>query len=141
MKLKLNLLINILDNVATTNKYSKSFLNLKNVIDLEKRNNYVFSDDSVYTKFKKLEKQFNSFLDKIPLIIIEKYFADNHEKQNKHVYLEFKGNELSDYKVIELYQELENYFQECFSLACLIADLYNFEVKFNEGKETKTSLV
>lgn len=34
---------------------------------------------------------------------------------------------------MELYNELEIFFQDCFSLACLIADLYNFEVKFNES--------
>jgi hypothetical protein len=132
MKLKLNLLIPILENVSSSNRYSKAYLNLKNVISLENRADYKFKDQEVYTKFQNLEKKFNNFLCDIPLIVVEKYFNDNKEDHNKFIYLEYKDEELTDLKIMELYNELETYFQECFTLACLIADLYNFEVKFNE---------
>lgn len=136
MKLKLNLLLNILDNPPTANKYSKSFLNLKNVLDLEKRNNYIFKDPSVYSSFKNLKKKYDRFMSHIPLVVVERYFNDHKEDQNKFIYLEYQNHELSDLKIMELFNELEIFFEECFSLACLIADLYNFEVKFNESDES-----
>lgn len=128
--------MNILDSPPTMNKYSKSFLNLKNVLDLEKRNNYTFKDDSVYTKYNYLEKKYSNFLNKIPLVVIERYFNDHKEDHNKFIYLEYIEEELTDLKIMELYQKLELFFEDCFSLACLIADLYNFEVKFNESDES-----
>lgn len=139
MKLKLNLLLNVLENPTNSNKYSKSFLNLKNVIDLEKRSEYKFNDKSVDTKYNLLEKKYDNFINDIPLIVVERYFNDNHETPNKHAYLEYNDNELSDIKIMEIYNTLELFFQDCFSLACLIADLYNFEVKFNEGENKSKS--
>ena len=139
MKLKLNLLLNVLENPSSSNKYSKSFLNIKNVIDLEKRAEYSFNDNSVKNKFEELEKKYSNFLNGIPLVVIERYFNDNKDNPNKHAYLEYKNNELGEIKIMELYNLLELYFEECFSLACLIADLYNFEVKFNEGKSSENS--
>lgn len=139
MKLKLNLLLNVLENPTSSNKYSKSYLNLKNVMDLEKRGEYKFNDTSVIDKFDKIEKSYLDFINKIPLNVVERYFNDNHENPNKHAYLEYNDNELSDIKIMEIYNKLELFFQDCFSLACLIADLYNFEVKFNEGENKNKS--
>ena len=133
MKLKNNLLIDILDNRVGANKYSKSFLNLKNVLDLEEKAKYKFKDKSVYTKFNKLKFKFYGFINGVPLVVVERYFNDNKENINKFVYLEFQDNEVSDLKIMELFNLLEEFYQECFSLACLIADLYNFEVKFNDN--------
>ena len=102
-------------------------------MDLEKRGDYIFNDTTVIDKFNKIEQTYLKFINGIPLNVVERYFNDNHEHPNKHAYLEYNENELSDIKIMEIYNKLELFFQDCFSLACLIADLYNFEVKFNEG--------
>lgn len=132
MRLKLNLLIPILDNSSGINKYSRAFINLKNVLDLEDRAKYKFKDKNVYSKFKELEKKYNDFINKIPLIVIERYYNDNRENTKKFINFEYQENEISDIRIMELYNSLEIFYSDAFSLACLIADLYNFEVKFNE---------
>jgi len=139
MKLKLNLLIPILDNQNTTQKYSKAYLNLKNVLDLEKRAKYTFKDKTIYSQFEKIESRFKNFINGVPLVVIERYFNDNKENTRKFIYLEYGEKEVTDLKIMELYNKLEEFFQDCFALACLIGDLYNFEVKFNNDSSNDDS--
>ena len=138
MRLKVNLLIDILNNVPTKNKYSKAFLNLKNVFELEEKEKFVFSK-SIIEQFNELSKRYNSFLDNIPLIIIERYYNTKSDQLTSYVILEFNNNELnSDLQIMNLFQELELFFEECFNLAVQIASLYNIEVKLNKRGEEET---
>jgi len=134
MKLKLGLLGLIIDNVTTHNKYTKAFLNLKTVFELEQNENFKFSKE-FKLKFEGLKRQYLNFDNDIPLQVIEKYYFLNFENLNKYVYVEYNGNELSDTKIIDLYLKLENYFNEVFALACEIADYYNLEVKLKSDNQ------
>ena len=114
MKLILNLLIPILDNSIPSNKYSKTYLNLNNVFEIEKDNKHRFSKE-IKTKFEEITNQYQEFINKIPLIIIEKIYNSNKEYLKKMIFFDYKDNILEDVKVIELYFELENFFSHCFS--------------------------
>jgi len=138
MKLKLNLLIPILENQPSTNKYSKAFLNLKNTFELEMENGYEFPKNML-DKFDKLEKKYLDFNNTIPLIVVEKYYQVNSQDLDSYIFLEYRGKEFQDNtKIIELFSELEEYFNNCFKLACQIVDLYNLEVKLNDKHENKS---
>ena len=139
MKLKLNLLIPILDNQNSTQKYSRAYLNLKNVLELEKKAKYKFKDKSIYSDFEILEKQFNDFISGVPLVVIERYFNDNKENTNKYIYLEYEDSEVNDLKIMELFNKLEEFYQKCFTLACSIGNLYNFEIKYNSDDDNDNS--
>lgn len=123
----------ILDNSNVANKYSKAYLNLKNVIELEKKENAKF-DKSIIDSFNELSKKYNSFINKVPLRVVETYFRKYAEDLEYYVYLEYEGNEVSDFKIIDIYIKLEDFFSECFELACMIADFYNLEIKLNKDK-------
>lgn len=130
MKLKSTLLTQVLDNIPTPNKYSSAFINIKNVFELENQDNFTFPE-SITTSFKKLENKFNCFINNIPLIIIERYYNDYKSEYNQYVFLEYEENELSDLRVIDLFYLLEQFYQECFSLASFMLNYYNLEVKLN----------
>lgn len=130
MKLKVGLLSLILDNINTPNKYTKAYLNLKNVFELEsKETDFKFTKEQI-EKFNELEKSYNSFINGIPLKVVERYYIQHYEDLQKHCYLEFEDNELSDLKIIDLFYKLENYYEEIFEFACNIANYYNLEIKF-----------
>jgi hypothetical protein len=133
VKLKLSLLSLILDNPNIGNKYSKCFLNLKNVFELEQNEEFEFSEKFIKS-FEELEKKFNSFHNGIPLSIIEKYYIAKVNELDEYVYIEYNEKELT-LRIIDLYVLLEQYFSEIFSLACEIADYYNLEVKINSGTQ------
>lgn len=140
MKLKQGLLFQILDCPNIPNKYTKSYLNLKNVFELEKSDNFTF-DDELIKKFSDITIEFNSFLNKIPLKVIETYFKTNAEKLDDYIYLEYKGNEVSDMKNIDLFMELEMFFDKLFSLACEIANFYNIEIKLKNNKDSTIEMI
>ncbi len=140
MKLKQGLLYMILDNPNIATKYSKAFLNLKNVIELEKKENSKF-DKSIIDSFNELSKKYNSFLNKVPLRVVETYFRKYAEDLEYYVYLEYEGNEVSDLKIIDIYIKLEDFFSECFELACKIADFYNLEIKLNKDDKSDIKML
>jgi len=138
MKLKASLLYEILNNnFPETSKYSKSFLNIKNVIMLE--NNLKISEIKPETrkKFIELEKKYNLFYLNIPLVIIEKYYNKNINHHPAHIiYFEVPKNDNEEIEfelsVMEVHILLENFFQEVFEIACILADDYNLEIKFKK---------
>lgn len=136
MKLKLGLLSLIIDNINTPNKYSKAYMNLKNVFELEKQDGFEFSKE-IIKEFAKIEKRYLNFLNDIPLQVIEKYYFLNYENINKFVYLEFEDKEVTDLRILDLYLELETYFNQIFTTACEIANLYNLEIKLNSQSKTE----
>jgi hypothetical protein len=132
MKLKASLLYMILENPQITNRYSRSYENLKNVIDLELKESPSMKEDIVYKKFKKLQNQYNSFYHEIPLKIVEKYYFKYREKLNHYVFIEYKKKDFN-IKIIDLYFLLENFFLEVFECACMLANQYNLEIKINHS--------
>lgn len=134
MQLKLSLLGLILENSNTTNKYSKAYLNLKNVFDLENKEDFEFTKDFI-KKFKELSLKYDSFINNIPLEVIEKYYNLHIDNLEKYIYIEYRGFELEEYKTIDLGIELEDFYKQIFSLACEIANYYNLEVKLNNKSQ------
>lgn len=138
MKLKSSLLYMILENPKTQNRYSKCFQNLKNVLMLEQEENFTF-DESITSAFKKLEDKYNDFLDGVPLEVCELYLFDNIESKNKYITIIYDPHNTT-IKVIELYIALEEFFKEVYSLTCLVANLYNLEVKINNTSNSNESI-
>lgn len=133
MNLKHNFLYGIFtlqDGVA--NKYSKAYLNLKAVMDLEEQEKYKMSK-SLKDDFINIKEKYISFLEEIPLAIIEKYFYMNLDDLNKFIYISYKEKEIYSISVIELYMELEEFYNEIFKLGSLIANFYNIEIKINKN--------
>lgn len=130
MKLKGSLMASILDNYPTPNKYSRAYLNLRNVFDLESNSGFKFEKHMVES-MKKIENKYNKFLNGIPLVVIERYYIDHKENYNKYIFLEYGELELSDIRIMDLFTELEKFYSMIFELTCKIADYYNLEVKLN----------
>jgi hypothetical protein len=132
MKLKNSLLYEIyhLDN-SNPSKYSRAFLNLQSVFMLEEQEGFKIKSN-LKNKFQDIQKKYNKFYSNIPLIVIEKYFYQNINNLNKFVYIEYRGEELGDMKVSELFYFLEQFFNQCFILASLLANYYNLEFKINK---------
>lgn len=128
----------VLDNIPTPNKYSKAFLNIENVIELEESEEFKL-DKKIIEKFQKIKKRFNNFLNGIPLIVVERYYNDYRDDYNKYAFLEYHGRELSDMRIIDLFTELEKFHAQVFNLACMIANYYNLEVKLNENASQSRS--
>ena len=133
MKLKASLLYYILNNPQDHNKFSNSFLNLKNVLDIEKDEGK-FSDN-ILKSFKEIEEEYDSFIQDIPLRVIERYYIDNRTEYKKHVYLAYGEKELSDLTILQLYDKLEEFFSKVFNLAVRTANYYNIEIKTNKKAE------
>jgi hypothetical protein len=129
MRLKVSMLMNILQNVDSSNKYSKSFLNLKNVIELEK--NDIHKD--FIDEFLIIEEEYNNFINEIPLVVVEKYVMLSRLNINDICYILYNGKEITEYSIIELHNKLEEFFAKIFFLASKIADYYNIEVKLNKN--------
>jgi len=132
LQLKTNLLIDILSNSITENKYSKSLLNLKAVYKIEKseQNEHDKANEIIDEAYNKIISKENNFLNNVPLNIIEKNYSLRKDNLNNYIYIDYKGNEIN-IKVSELFSLLENYFQEMFILASLMANFYNLEIKIN----------
>jgi uncharacterized protein YsxB (DUF464 family) len=130
MKLKATLLGLVLDNIPVPNKYSKSFLNLENVFELERDEGFTFPEH-INKKFDEIRKKYNNFINGIPLIVIERYYMDYRDDYKKYVYLEYEGKELDEMTIMELFVELEKFYNQMFKLACILSNYYNLEVKLN----------
>jgi len=140
MKLKQGLLYNILDNHDIHNKYSKAFLSLTNVIDLEQKENKGF-DKNLIQKYKNIKIIYDNFINDIPLNVIETYFFKYNKDLNEYIYIDYRGKEICDIKVIDLYIQLENFYKEIFNLACEIANFYNIEIKLNQNNSNTIETV
>jgi len=137
MKLKNSLLLDIITSQEIPNKYSKGFLNLLTIFKLEEQEGFKLPD-YIINKFKKLEQKFISFYNNIPLRVIEKYYIKYMLDYNKYVYIEYNGFEIDNLKVIDIYLLLEQFFDDLYLIASLIASYYSLEIKIN--KPNKDSL-
>jgi hypothetical protein len=139
-KLKLNLLIDILsyDN-ASAFKYSKCLLNIKTLWEIEKSEGFNFTPFFVQIYNEIVEKE-HEFMNKIPLLIVEKYYYSKITNLNGYVSINYfvKNDDGDDedrilnIPVNDLYLELEAYFNKIFLLASLFANYYNLEIKIND---------
>lgn len=113
-------------------KYSKAYLNLKSVIELEEQDGYKLPN-SLLEKFISIQSRYKLFLEEIPLSVIEKFYHKNLDDLNKHIYISYEDKEINEIRIVELFVKLEDYFNEIYSLASLIANFYNIEVKINKN--------
>ena len=133
MKLKSHLLFEIINNsFASPNRYSKAFSNLSMVLKLEENEKFSFPE-IIITEFSQITTEYHNFLAGIGVRVIERYYLEHREKLNKMVFFEFEGKEITDIKIIELYEKLEIFYGKMFELACQIASYYNLEIKLNKG--------
>jgi hypothetical protein len=132
LRLKENLLIEILAPTNSTSKYSKGLLNLKTIVKLEDREEFKLPND-INELYNKLLTREEDFINKIPLSIIEKYFNQKIDNLNSFINIQFKERELN-IKTNELFIELEGFYNEIFLVASLIASYYNLEVKVGNNK-------
>lgn len=128
IKLKENLLSEIFAP-NQIDKYSKSVLNLKTLIDLEQKDDFEIPKDLLDRINTILERE-NDFLEHIPLKIIEHYFNLKISNINSYINIIYKKNELS-IKTNELLIILEQYYNEIFMVSMILANYYNLEIKIN----------
>jgi len=128
IRLKENLLSEIFAPEIHT-KYSKSVLNLKTIIQLEKKDEFIIPDD-ILDKINKILEREHNFLENIPLKIIEHYFNLKISNINSYINIIYKNEELS-IKTNELLLELEIFYTEIFMVSSLLANYYNLEIKIN----------
>ena len=135
MKLKQSLLYMIINNALITKRYSQAYHNIRMVVELEEK-----EDKRLIEMFKKelteLDKLYKDFKNGIPLEVIEAYYITHSANLNEFLYIEFQDKELYDIKVIDLYMDLENFYNKCYVIAVRIANYYNLEIKVNR-KETE----
>jgi hypothetical protein len=132
-KIKINLLVDIL-NPQEPDKYSKSILNLKTIFALEQEDKFVFPK-SIIERFSKILEKEKNFKNGIHLLIIEQYYYKKREKLQGYISINLDNVRKLNMPVAELYIELENFYQEMFLLASIIANLYNIEIKINNRQK------
>jgi len=126
LDLKKNLFIEIF-SPNPSNKYSKSLLNLKTIVELEEKEKFKIPEN-VLLKIEDLKKKEDEFIEGIPLNIIEHYFSQKSSNFNSYINCMFKDKEIN-IKVNELYILLEDFYKEIFLVASLLATYYNLEIK------------
>lgn len=135
LELKKNLFIEIF-NPNLKDKYSKSLLNLKTIIDLEKSENFKIPQ-FIEEKLKIIFNKENNFINDIPLSIIEYYFNKKIDNLNSYVNIQYKDFELN-IKANELYLLLEKYYSDIFLVSSQLAIYYNLEIKIKDENENST---
>ena len=133
IRLKENLLLDILNPRSELNKYTKGILNLTTLYKIELSEKFKFSEEITNLYLELLNKS-DSFINSIPLSIVEKYFYQKVNNMNSYISIQFQGLELS-IPTNELYILLENYYNNLFLCGSLIANYYNIEIKINNTKE------
>lgn len=133
MKSKYNFLYQIFSlQDGSAYKYSKSFINLEAVIDLEKQEGFKIPE-SIQDKFIEIKKKYDSFMAEIPLRVIEKFYYKDESELSKYIFICYDEKEIESIQIIELYMALEEFYKEVFSIASLIANYYNIEIKINNN--------
>lgn len=130
MKQKESLLYEVFNASSIPHKYSKSFLNLSVLMELEKEDEFKF-DKNILDEFEEIKKLYNDFMSGIPLVIIEQYYLRNSTNLNKPLYIEYQKKQIIDKKVIDFYILLEDFYNKIFLLGSKIGNLYNLEIKVN----------
>jgi len=131
MKLKSNLLIEIISPNNTINKYSKAVLNLKAILKLETNENFKIPLELIKMYDKIIERELE-FINGIPLTLIEKYFYTKADKLNGFINIEYRNFDLN-IRTNELYLELEKFYEDIFILSSCLASFYNLEIKINSS--------
>lgn len=130
MKLKSSLLYMILQNSPTPHRYTSAYNSLKNVIELELKDDFEVPQE-IIEKFKVIKINYNNFINNIPLVVIEKFFNNFRDDLRRYIFIEYQNNELN-LKAIDIYLLLEDFFNDIYALACEIASYYNLEIKLND---------
>lgn len=132
LRLKENLLVEILGNSNTPTKYSKGLLNLKTIFELEQKEKFKIPK-AIILLFEKLVLKEDNFINNIPLILIERSFILKSSNLNSYINLQYKEFELTKNSG-EVFILLEDFYKEMFLIAGLMASFYNLEIKINVDK-------
>lgn len=140
-----NLRLTLLSSIIASNgvhhgKYSNAFNSMKAIIELEEKETKNKIPKEFFDEFKSIEEHTLNLHEKltdVPLLVVEQYFLRNAKNLNKYVYVEFMKKNV-EFKVVDLYLILEEFFIRLYLLAVQIADFYNLEIKLKKStKETE----
>lgn len=141
MKVKNSLLTEIMTLESHPKKYSKAYLNLNTVLELEKKEKQLDStmEKTINEEKKEIDKMYSNFMNSIPLKIVEHYYVKNSHNLRMYAYIEYGENEISDIKYEDIYLKLEEFYNKIFRLTCMLLSQYSVEVKVNTGYDNETS--
>lgn len=112
-------------------KYSKCFMNMKNIFVLEGSQ---IKDENIIEHYKDLLRLFNDFHDGVPLRIMEENFY-RYITDFKKIYVPYhNAKQRKEISIEELYLKLEEFYDRVFFIAVSIADKYSYEIPFKKGK-------
>lgn len=119
-------------NNDSSEKFSKSFLMLKTLIDIENREGKALDTD-IQDRYNEIKYLYNDFYKGFPLIIIEKALKPKLENFNpeKYVYMEYNGNMINE-NIKNLILKLEDFYDRIFFIAVVIGSYYNIESRTNQ---------
>lgn len=121
-------------------KYSTSYNALKAVINLEKEEkakdklNKKYFDK--FTEISELKDNLSDDLKGLPLAVTEQYFFRKSKNLNAYIYIQYKDIQITNLRAIEIYQLLEDFFQQIYLLAVQIADHYSLDIKMKPTQST-----
>lgn len=136
MKLKASLLYEIFTMQHNDPmRYSKAYLNLCAVVEIEEQEDNTFNV-KLLEEFRKLQQQYHLFIDNIPLPIAQDYYSRNlGSSMNKFIYMEYQNEAPDSLLLSDLFLRLEEFYSKVYILACKIANMYNIEIKVNTDYE------
>lgn len=112
-------------------KYSKCFMNIKNIFVLEGSQ---IKDKNILEHYEDLLRLFNDFHDGVPLRIMEENFY-RYITDFKKIYVPYHDNkQRKEISIEQLYLQLEEFYDRVFFIAVSIADKYSYEIPFKKGK-------
>lgn len=132
IEIKQRLLHDILNSKGVFyHKYTNSYHAMRNILDLE------FKEDKEVNKkikpiFDKITNKYVDFYKGISLTIMEQFFMRNNKDLGRFIPIEFNDEDYGEISAMNLYVMLEDFFNEIFNLAVMVANLYSYEIKFNE---------
>lgn len=136
LRLKENLLIDILSPHNLTTKYSKSLLNLKTLMELEMKETDFKIPVEIQNMYNSIVERENKFISGIPLKIIEKYYFMKSDKMNSYINIEYLEEQLN-IRCNEVFMILEEYYSEMYLLASIFGNYYNLEIKINQPQNNE----
>ena len=130
LKLKTNLLIEILSPTGAIKSYSKCLLNLNTIIRLEKEEKFKIPQ-TILDLFENIKIKEDNFINGIPLNILEREFYKKIDNMKGYISINHLEHELNK-PVSEIFILLEKFYNEMFLIASLLANYYNLEIKINQ---------
>ncbi|NCC71495.1 hypothetical protein EOM09_08030 [bacterium] len=139
MKIKENLILDILSNDIINNKYTKAILNLKTIISLETEEGFVLSN-KIKKLYDNIIKKENCLIKDYPLKILENEFYKAKNNNKRHIDIMYNGN-CHSIEYYDLYIILEAYYEDIYTLVSIIGNFYNLDIKIKQNSNTSNDFV